>query len=68
MRDRKPGTSMIEAALTTLRTWWRGKERPQHLRSGELGEGAAKKHLKRQGLKFLTANAMKTLGTSNPPH
>src|SRR5258708_3526792 len=36
--------------------WWRGAERPLHLRHGELGERAAKKHLKRQGLKFLTAN------------
>lgn len=47
---------MIEAALTKLRSLWRGKERPQHLRFGELGERAAKKQLQRQGLKFLTAN------------
>jgi putative endonuclease len=33
-----------------------GKARPQHLHYGELGESAAKKQLKRQGLKFLTAN------------
>jgi len=32
------------------------KERPEHLRRGELGERAAKKHLKQLGLKFLTAN------------
>ena len=31
-------------------------EKPLHLQYGELGERAAKKHLKRQGLKFLTAN------------
>ena len=31
-------------------------EKPEHLRRGELGERAAKKHLQRLGLKFLTAN------------
>ena len=31
-------------------------DKPEHLRHGELGERAAKKHLQRQGLKFLTAN------------
>jgi len=29
---------------------------PLHLRHGRLGERAAKSHLKREGLKFLTAN------------
>src|SRR5438128_12618404 len=29
---------------------------PEHLRRGRLGERAAKKHLRRAGLKFLTAN------------
>src|SRR5271170_4782436 len=33
-----------------------GKEKPEHLRRGELGEKAAKKYLQKQGLKFLTAN------------
>ena len=33
-----------------------GKEKPEHLRRGELGERAAKKHLQQLGLKFLTAN------------
>ena len=33
-----------------------GKELPLHLRHGQLGEAAAKKHLKRSGLKFLTQN------------
>ena len=32
------------------------KEKPEHLRRGELGERVAKKHLQRLGLKFLTAN------------
>ncbi|HEU6448819.1 MAG TPA: YraN family protein [Verrucomicrobiae bacterium] len=35
---------------------WLGKNQPEHLRRGELGERAAKKYLQRQGLKFLTAN------------
>src|SRR6266496_2873111 len=39
-----------------IKSWWAGKERPLHLQRGELGELAAKKHLKRQGLKFLVAN------------
>ena len=30
--------------------------RPEHLRRGELGERAAKKHLQKLGLKFLAAN------------
>jgi len=29
---------------------------PEHLRLGKLGEEAARKHLRRMGLKFLTAN------------
>lgn len=33
-----------------------GKPKPEHLRRGELGERAAKKHLQQLGLKFLTAN------------
>ena len=33
-----------------------GKAKPEHLRRGKLGERAAKKFLRRQGLKFLTAN------------
>jgi putative endonuclease len=32
------------------------KEKPEHLRRGQLGERAAKKHLQSQGLKFLVAN------------
>jgi putative endonuclease len=31
-------------------------EKPEHLRRGELGERAAKQHLQKIGLKFLTAN------------
>ena len=32
------------------------KVRPEHLRRGTLGERAAKKHLQKNGLKFLAAN------------
>jgi putative endonuclease len=39
-----------------IKSWWRGARRPIHLQYGVLGERAAKRHLKRQGLKFLTAN------------
>src|SRR5712664_2126921 len=39
-----------------MTSWWGRGERPLHLRHGELGERAAKKHLRRGGLKFLTAN------------
>jgi putative endonuclease len=42
--------------LDCMRGWWSGKSKPLHLRHGELGERAARKHLKRAGLKFLTAN------------
>jgi putative endonuclease len=39
-----------------LKSWWSKGAKPVHLQHGQLGERAAKKHLKRQGLKFLTAN------------
>lgn len=39
-----------------MKSWLGGKEMPLHLQRGQLGERAAKRHLKRQGLKFLTAN------------
>ena len=42
--------------LARIKSWWSGIQKPLHLRHGELGERAAKKQLKRQGLKFLTAN------------
>jgi putative endonuclease len=35
---------------------WRERALPLHLRRGRRGERAARKHLRRQGLKFLTAN------------
>jgi putative endonuclease len=39
-----------------IRGWRGGIEQPLHLRHGALGEGAAKKFLQQNGLKFLTAN------------
>jgi putative endonuclease len=42
--------------LEKLKAKFAGKEKPEHLRRGELGEQAAKKFLQKVGLKFLTAN------------
>jgi putative endonuclease len=39
-----------------IKSWWSRKQKPLHLRHGELGERAARRHLRRSGLKFLTAN------------
>ena len=39
-----------------LKAKFAGEEKPEHLRRGELGERAAKKHLQKLGLKFLAAN------------
>jgi putative endonuclease len=39
-----------------VRGWLKRRQKPLHLLYGELGERAAKKQLKRKGLKFLTAN------------
>ncbi len=47
---------MGRTLLERLRTWWHREPLPEHLRVGRLGERAAKKRLRRQGLKFLTAN------------
>lgn len=40
---------VIRRRLTT-------KEEPEHLRRGRIGETSARKHLQKNGLKFLTAN------------
>jgi len=42
--------------LSKLKARFTGKAKPEHLRRGELGERVAKRHLRRLGLKFLTAN------------
>src|ERR1035437_8582456 len=39
-----------------LKAKFAGAAKPEHLRRGELGERAAKKHLQQAGLKFLAAN------------
>jgi len=39
-----------------LRQLFARRDKPEHLRRGQLGERAARKHLRRLGLKFLTAN------------
>jgi putative endonuclease len=47
---------MTLSLLERIRARWSRRGKPQHLRHGELGERAARKQLRRQGLKFLTAN------------
>ncbi len=42
--------------VSQIKAWFGKTSKPQHLLHGELGERAAKKHLQRLGLKFLTAN------------
>jgi putative endonuclease len=42
--------------LEKIKQTFASKVQPEHLRRGELGERAAKKHLQKQGLKFLAAN------------
>jgi putative endonuclease len=42
--------------LARIKSWTGPKKEPLHLRHGRLGEHAAKMHLRRLGLKFLTAN------------
>ena len=39
-----------------IKSWRETNTTPEHLRRGTLGERAAKKHLQKLGLKFLTAN------------
>ncbi len=39
-----------------IRAWNRGSGLPLHLRHGLLGERAAKKHLRRSGMRFLVGN------------
>ena len=41
---------------TRLKALFAREPEPEHLRRGRLGERAAKRHLQRLGLKFLTAN------------
>src|SRR2546421_475617 len=45
-----------------FKTRWNESDEPEHLRRGRLGERAARKHLRRAGLKFLTANFRSSRG------
>jgi putative endonuclease len=47
---------VVKNLIEKLKAQWVGKEKPEHLRRGELGERAARTFLRRQGLKFLAAN------------
>jgi putative endonuclease len=47
---------VAQGLFQQIQNWYRRSEQPLHLRHGQLGERTAKRHLKRQGLKFLTAN------------
>ena len=42
--------------LEKIKARFAGNAKPEHLRRGELGERAAKRHLQKLGLKFLAAN------------
>lgn len=46
----------MRSFLQRLASWLHGKRLPPHLQSGRMGEKAARKHLRKKGLKFLTAN------------
>jgi putative endonuclease len=48
--------------LEKIRARLAGTVKPEHLRRGETGELAAKRHLQKLGLKFLTANFRSTRG------
>lgn len=53
------GTVALEREMKiwdSIKACLKGKPRPLHLAYGKFGEHAAKKHLQRQGLKYLTAN------------
>src|ERR1051325_2319048 len=47
---------MLKGVLNHIGSWFVHKPDALHLQYGQLGEEAARKQLKRQGLKFLTAN------------
>jgi putative endonuclease len=42
--------------VAQIKSWLGKADKPRHLIHGELGERAARKHLKQLGLKFLAAN------------
>ncbi len=46
----------MHSFLQRIAAWLNRRPLPAHLQAGQLGERAARRHLKRHGLKFLTAN------------
>ena len=52
----------MNAAWECFKAWLGKSARPIHLRRGTLGEKAARRYLKKQGLKFLTANYVSPRG------
>jgi putative endonuclease len=47
---------MIDFFVRRVASWLGRTRLPPHLQAGQLGEKAAQKYLRKQGLKFLTAN------------
>ena len=47
---------MVKNFIEKLKSRFARKSKPEHLRRGELGERAARRHLQKLGLKFLAAN------------
>lgn len=54
----KPGGNLWKR----IRFWREEASAPEHLRRGELGEKAARRHLRRLGYKYLTANFRSSRG------
>lgn len=48
--------------LERFQAWRKEEKLPEHLQRGQLGERAARKHLRRLGLTFLTANFRSSRG------
>src|SRR5256886_7379058 len=48
--------------LERIKAWRSQDDKPVHLQRGEIGERAAKRHLQKLGLKFLTANFRSSRG------
>jgi len=44
------------SVVDRIKSWFGGKQKPEHLRRGELGERAAERHLITSGMKFLARN------------
>jgi hypothetical protein len=53
---------MLATLWQRFRRWTGFPGQPEHLRRGRLGERAARRHLRRLGLRFLTANFRSSRG------